>query len=420
MLSILLDVSIRGFVSVGEGLEGVELGIFALVRIFNDAVRKEEKVKALKYSLGITGGLALVLLLFKGSLFDFAGIRDGQYIQAYGQSFIDAIKEDRKAVLSTDAIRSLVLVLLVAGAIWMFLKNKLSEKLVVVCIGVLLLFDLVGIDRRYVNEENFVSAIQVQKPYQANALDQEILKDKSHFRVYDLTTSNTRPNYFHNSLNGYHAAKLRRYNELFDFHIQRNNIEVLNMLNTKYIIAPGQDGNPTIYNNPDANGNAWFVERLEYVESANDEITKLDSINTKKTAVFSLSDGYSVDQLKTSITYKVDSLASIRLLEIQPNYLKYESSNSEIGFAVFSENFYGKGWQAYIDGEEADHIRVNYVLRGMEIPSGNHIIEFKFEPQVVNTGSSIALGSSVLFALLLIGGVYYQVRHKEIKSTKSA
>jgi hypothetical protein len=396
------------------------LGIFALVRLFNDTVRKEEKIKSLKYATAITGGLALLLLLFKGSLFDFAGIRDGQYIQAYGQSFIDAIKEDRRAVFSADTIRSLALVLLTAGTIWMFLKNKLSEKLVVVCIGALLLFDLVGIDRRYVNEDNFVSAIQVQKPYQANALDQEILKDKSHYRVYDLTTGNTRPNYFHNSLNGYHAAKMRRYNELLDFHIQGQtgiNQEVLNMLNTKYIIAQGQDGNPTIYNNPDANGNAWFVKSSKIVESADEAIKRLDSLNTKDEVLFESEWIYNE---KFEVNYSVDSLAVIKLQEFKPNYLKYESINSNNGFAVFSENYYSNGWKSYLDGQEVPHSRVNYVLRGMEIPSGNHIIEFKFEPQVVKTGSSIALGSSILLVLLLIGGIFYQIKTKEIKPTKSA
>ena len=238
--------------------------------------------------------------------------------------------------------------------------------------------------------------------------------------MYDLTTGNTRPNYFHNSLNGYHAAKMRRYNELFEFHIQRNNIEELNMLNTKYIIAQGQDGNPTIYNNPDANGNAWFVERLEHVESANDEIIKLDSLNTKTTAVYNLSNESLVSELKTNNPIKVDSLGSIRLLEIQPNYLKYESSNSHTGFAVFSENYYEYGWQAYIDGEQAYHSRVNYVLRGMVIPSGNHTIEFKFEPQVVKTGSSIALGSTVLLVILLAGGIFYKVSTRESKTAESA
>lgn len=395
------------------------LGIFALIRLFNDVVQKDEKIKALKYTTAITGGIALMLLLFKASLFDFAGLRDGQYLQFYGQTFIDAIKQDRKALLNADAIRSLVLVLLSAAAIWMFLKNKLSEKLLVVVFGVLILFDLIGVDRRYVNEDNFVSAIQVQKPYQANDLDKEILKDKSHFRVYDLTTSNTRPNYFHNSLNGYHAAKMRRYNELFDFHIQRNNIEVLNMLNTKYIIAQGEGGNPVIYNNPDANGNAWFVAGFNVVNNANEEIQALDSLNTKTTAVFNSYDFGSRYKAEGMPGFQVDSIATINLVEAKPNYLKYESTNTNEGFAVFSENYYRQGWQAYIDGQEVDHIRVNYVLRGMEIPSGNHTIEFKFEPEVVKTGSSIALGSSVLLGLLLIGGLFYQFKHKQ-KPIKSA
>ena len=387
------------------------LGIMAMVRLFNDVERKEEKLKALKYTTAITGGIALILLLFKGSLFDFAGLRDGQYLQYYGQTFIDAIKKDRMALLNTDAIRTLVFVLISALTIWMLLKKKLSENLTIIVFGVLILIDLVGVDRRYVNEDNFVSALQVQKPYQASALDQEILKDNSHFRVYDLTTSNTRPNYFHNSLSGYHAAKLRRYNELYDFHIQRNNIEVLNMLNTKYIIAPGEDNNPVIYNNPDANGNVWFVERVESVNSANEEIVRLDSLNTKQEAIFT-SPPLEKNLSKNSV-FKVDSLASIKLVEVKPNYLKYESNNSNDGFAVFSENYYGQGWQAYINGEETDHYRVNYVLRGMQIPAGNQSIEFKFEPQVVKKGSTIALGSSVLLVLLLIGGVYYHFRKKD-------
>ena len=392
------------------------LGIFALARLFNDFEKKDTKLKALKYTTAITAGIALIFLLFKGSLFDFSGIRDGQYLQAYGQSFIDALKEDRKSIFNADTNRSLVLVLLSAGVIWLFLKDKLSEKLVVIAFAVLIVFDLVGVDRRYVNNDDFVSAIQVQKPYQANAADQEIQKDNSHYRVYDLTTGNTKPSYFHNSLNGYTAARMKRYNELFDFYIRRNHLEVLNMLNTKYIIAPAENGQPQVFTNTDANGNAWFIGSFKTVNTANKEILALDSLNTKHKAVLNKSQF----NLALNTTYQVDSLANIKLIDYKPNYLKYESNNTNNGFAVFSENYYQQGWQAYIDGEEAPHVRVNYVLRGMEIPSGNHVIEFKFEPQVVKTGSTITLGTSLVVVLLLLGGLFYQIKKENVNRTTSA
>lgn len=179
------------------------------------------------------------------------------------------------------------------------------------------------------------------------------------------------------------------------------------MLNTKYIIAEDENGQLYPYLNEDANGNAWFVQEIEKVANANEEILLLDSLQTKYVAI-------TTDKkfAKPEETYKVDSLSSISLIEAKPNYLKYESSNKNEGFAVFSEIFYGSGWISKIDGNEAPHYRVNYVLRGMEIPKGNHIIEFSFEPDVIKTGSSIALASSILFGLLIIGGIYFKVRKK--------
>lgn len=387
------------------------LGIFGLVKLFNTVVNDEEKLKALKYATVITAGLSIIFLLFKNSLFNFVGNNDGFYIQNYGQDFIDAVKADRKVMFTSDTLRTLVLVLLSAGTIWMYLKKKLSEKLVVVVFAGLMLFDLVVVDRRYVNNDNFVSALEVKKPYQANEADLEILKDTTHFRVFDLTSSSTKASYFHNSLSGYHAAKLKRYDELFDFYIQNNHLGVLNMLNTKYIIQAADDGKPIAYNNPDANGNAWFVEELKLVNSANEEIKILDSLNTKKQIVM-LANRDIVEDTSNNYEFVVDSLASITVIEYKPNYIKYQSINSNQGFAVFSEIYYKEGWQAYIDGIKTRHIRVNYVLRGMEIPLGSHTIEFKFEPQVIKTGSSIALGSSILIGLLLMGGLFYEIKKK--------
>jgi len=380
------------------------LAIFGIARLLNDFEQDNDKLKALKFSTIIVGGFALILLLFKGSLFDFSGARDNAYINAYGVDFINAVKEDRMSMFSTDTIRTLILVLLAASVIWFFLKKKLSETMLVIAIGILIVFDLVAVDRRYVNNDNFVSAIQVQKPYQPTLADKEILQDNSHFRVFDMTTGTTRPSYFHNSLNGYHAAKMRRFNELFDQHISRNNLQVLNMLNTKYIIGDDENRKAVAYGNPDANGNAWFIEKLTNVVSADEEIKALDSINTKREAVMNNLD-VSLDVLSNE--FLIDSLASIELVDYKPNYLKYESKNKEDGFVVFSENYYKHGWQAFIDSEPTDHTQVNYVLRGMRVPAGEHIIEFKFEPQVIKTGSTIALASSVIMFLMVIGSLFW-------------
>lgn len=385
------------------------LAIFGLVHLFNDFEKNEDKLKALKIAAGISGGLAILFLLFKGS-FDFVGANDVYYRQAYGeygQSFVDALKADRKSMYTADTLRTLILVLHSAGGIWLYLQKKLSQNVLVVVFAVLILFDLVNVDRRYVNNENFVSALQVSKPYQANAADLEILKDDGHFRVFDVASSGARASYFHNSLSGYHAAKLGRYNELFNFYIAKNNINVLNMLNTKYIIADDEQGGIFPYENEDANGNAWFISEIEKVNSANAEMTALENLDTKNKAV--------TTQDLAAAKFKTDSIATLLLSEYKPNYLKYSSNNNNDGFAVFSEIYYGDGWNAYVDGKLQPHYRVNYVLRGMPIPKGQHTIEFKFEPQVVKTGSTIALASSALVGLLILVGIVYmrkQVREK--------
>lgn len=387
------------------------LAIFGLVRLFNDFDKDEKKMKALKISVLIAGGLALVFLVFKSALFDFVGANDGYYRQVYGEygeGYVDALRADRQAFFTQDTLRTLILVLLSAGTMFMFLKKKLSETLVVVIFAALILFDLVGVDRRYVNTDNFVSAIEVNKPYQANAADKEILQDDGHFRVFDISTEGSRmpakAAYFHNSLSGYHAAKLKRFDELYDFHISRNNMNVLNMLNTKYIIAEEQ-GQVFPYVNEDANGNAWFISELEKTDSANSEIRALDSLQTAIKAV-------TTDKALSSQRFVVDSTSRISLTEYKPNYLKYISSNTNDGFAVFSEIYYGNGWQATIDGTETPIYKVNYTLRGLQIPAGTHEIAFTFKPQVVQTGSMISLISAIVFGLLLVSGLWFVLKPK--------
>lgn len=387
------------------------LAIFGLVRLFNNFNKDQEKLKALKFTIIITAGLAVVFLLFKSSLFNFVGGSDGYYRQNFGQQFMDALIADRKTFFMEDTLRTLVLVLLSAGTIYLFLKKKLSETKVIMAFAVLIVIDLVGVDRRYVNNDDFVPSIKMNKPYQATEVDKVIMQDPEHFRVYDLVSrAPAKASYFYNSLTGYHAAKLKRYNELYDFYISKNNINVLNMLNTKYIIAEDEEGNPFPYTNPDANGNAWFVENIKLVNSANEEILALDSLDTKKEAVMMAENGYA-SFLKDDIM--IDTTATITVEVYEPNYIKYKSKSAVDGFAVFSEIYYKEGWNAYVDGQLTPYSRVNYVLRGMNVPAGEHVIEFKFEPEVVKTGSRIALASSIIFVLLLIGGLFYNFKNTD-------
>ena len=383
------------------------LAVFALVRLFNNFSKDEEKLKALKYTTIITAGLAVLFLLAKlVGIVDFIGETDGIFRQNYGQGFVDALREDRANFFTTDTLRTLVFVLLSAGIVYLFLKKKLTQTKVILAFAVLIVVDLVGVDRRYVNNEDFVSAIRMERPYQANKADLQILKDKSHYRVYDLTSGGAKASYFHNALGGYHAAKPKRYQDLYEFYLSKNNKNVLNMLNAKYIIGQGENGEPFPYVNNEANGNAWFVKTLKQVKTSDDEIKSLDTLDNKNIAVFSL------DELKNK-SFTVDSTASIKVETYTPNYIKYLSENPNDGFAVFSEMYYSNGWNAYIDGNLKPHYKVNYALRGLEIPKGKHTIEFKFEPKVVKTGSQITLASSVLLLLLLLGGLFYEIKYKK-------
>ena len=380
------------------------LSIFGLHKFLNNFEQKEEKVRVLKYTVGITAGLAIGFYLLKGTLFDFVGNRDGDLLKNYGPDFLNMIKEQRESIFTTDVLRTLTLVLLSAGILWMYLKEKVKENVVLFVIGGLLIFDLVGVDRRYVNSDNFVSARYVNEPFQITEADKRIQEDTSHYRVLDFSTSsfsNARTSYFHKTFGGYHAAKPKRAEDIFEFYVSRNNIGVVNMLNIKYVIQENE-GRKVALNNPYANGNAWFVEELKTVATADEEIVLLDTLNLKKQAVVQLR------QTELKPAYVLDSFASINLKSYKPNHLVYETSNTNDGLAVFSEVYYENGWNAYIDGELKPHFRTNYLLRGLEIPKGKHSIDFKFEPQVIKTGSSIALASSVGLLLLVLGGLFYE------------
>jgi Bacterial membrane protein YfhO len=347
----------------------------------------------------------LVILFFAKGMFNFSGSGDEYFLKSYGPAFVDALKADRKTMYSADLLRSTFFILLVAGSLWLFIKNKLAQKTTIIVIGLVMIFDLFLVDKKYVSEKDFVSKREVEVPFQATPVDLEILKDSSNYRVFEINgnLSSARASYFHKSIGGYHAAKPRRMQQLFDYQIAKNNLETLNFLNVKYLIQTDKDGKEFPIANPDANGNAWFVSQVKLVHSSDEEMKALDKFDSKNIAVINTKDF----EIKKTAFVK-DSLATITLDSYQPNDLKYTSVNSKDGLAVFSEMYYKDGWNAYIDGEKAEHIQADYVLRALLIPAGKHTVEFKFEPQVVQTGSTISLVSSIGIFLLLIGGICFE------------
>jgi hypothetical protein len=388
------------------------LAIVGLHQFFNQFEREEEKKKALLWSTGIVGGLTLIFILFKSSLFDFASPYDSYFRDEMGLPFLEAIREDRISLFTSDAIRSLIFVVLTAAVLWFFMKGKLKKGFAIAALSLLVIVDLVGVDRRYVNEDAFVQAKLVDEPFQKNGADEQILKDDGHYRVYDATTNafnSGRASYYHNALGGYHAAKPGRMQDLFEFYISQGNIGILNMMNVRYIITQTKNGGPVAQRNPYANGDAWFVENVLPAENANEEIQLLDSLDTKKTAVVNKEFLSKIPSQKM----ERDSTATIELFSHQPNKLVYEASTKSPQLAVFSEVYYPKGWNAYINGKPAEYFRANYVLRAMAIPPGNNKIEFKFEPKVIQTGSTISLVSSIVFLLILLSGLYFAFRKKD-------
>ena len=388
------------------------LAVLAIKEFIFTKISKNEKLEALKKAFYVTAGLVLIGLFYAICFSPFEGIRDASYSQYEG--LLDAVKADRVSLLYNDSFRSLVLIALGFVFLWAFLKQKINQFKVVIVFTVLILFDLVQVNLRYINDEDFRQARKIDKPFKASTADIQILKDKTHYRVANFTGDpfqDGRTSYFHKSIGGYHAAKMGRYQDLIEFHLSKQNMEVYNMLNVKYFIIPGDDGKEQIQQNPFNNGNAWFVNKVQYVQTANEEIKALDSLNTKKIAVLRDHNSYGFQDLKK---YDTDSLATIKLTKYSLNELNYESISNQNEFAVFSEIYYKDGWNAYIDGELKPHFNVNYVLRGLEIPAGKHVIEFRFEPKVIQTGSTIALISYVLLVLIPVGWFFYD-KKKEIQ-----
>lgn len=380
---------------------------------------KEKQWSSLWKASATVLGIIIGLFLIRGS-FDFEGQLDRQLLQMFSQSedksfgvnFIEALKQDRKSLYAADLLRSGFFVVLVFGLMFMYVKNKLQANIAVILIGLLMVSDLFFVDKKYVNKDDFVSARQVDTPFEASLADQQILGDKSVYRVLDIEGYlNGKASYFHKSIGGYSAVRPKRMQELFDYQIVKNNVAVLNMLNVKYLIQIDEQGQEFPVKNTDANGNAWFISELKPVANADAEMKALNKLDTKNEAVFVKE---FIKEPKKQLQFQKDSTAIVQLTSYKPNHLQYVSNNKNNGFAVFSEMYYKNGWKATIDGKETKILRVNYALRGLEVPAGKHKIEFKFEPQVVKTGSTIALISSLLMLVLIGAGVYF-LRKKELK-----
>ena len=389
------------------------LAILGLKEFFSASISSDEKQEGLKKAVYVFGGLVIVGFLLAHGFSTFEGLRDSQYDQLPG--LIDSVIADRKSMLLMDSLRSLVLMLLSGGVLWMLLKDKLKQSVTIITLVVLVLFDLLSVDKKYVNEDDFKSARKIEKPFTASSADKLILNDKAHFRVGNFTVNpmnDGSTSYFHNSIGGYHAAKLGRYQELFDFQIAKNNMQVLNMLNTKYFIVGNDKGEKQAQLNPDANGNAWFVDSLKVVNSANEEIRALDSLDTKMEVVINYEELYEVYNSDYKTNFEKDSTATIALLNYDVTTLTYQSKTAKEQFAVFSEIYYKDGWNAYVDGKLTPHFRVNYVLRGMIVPAGKHTIEFKFEPKVIQQGKIISLSSYGLLIFITVGWFFYERKKK--------
>ncbi len=387
----------------------------------------KQNIKAFYISLGLTGGVALLFWLMPTTFFNFFSHNELQQFNMLKQSnnpaqvdaFMTNLENVRIAIFKADALRSFLFITAAAGLIWFYSFKLVKKGLFLTVLGLMVIADLFPVNKRYVNEDNFVRKTKFDHPFKKSKADAFILKDTNpDYRVLDITKNifnDAGPSYWHKNIGGYHAAKLQRYQDLIDYHLmpeiqklkttlQKNarnldntlkNLQVINMLNTKYIIY-NPDSKPII--NHYAFGNAWFVNDYVLVKDANEEIDKIGEVNLKETAVI---DKRFVNQVEGK-HFSSDSTALIRLTSYAPNQLIYDYSGSKENMVVFSEIYYPEGWDAFIDGKPAEYFRADYVLRAMVVPAGKHTIEYKFEPKIWTYGNIISLISSLLIIILVI------------------
>jgi len=421
------------FLSVVQLLAPV-LAVIGLNELLAKKVDRIAMMRNLKISGGIVGGVC-ALLLVGGSLFSFStnsypddreNDTDKEYYDSYlkmtknekfATDMLSALKEDRKSLMQRDALRSLILVALAVGMLYFFIQEKLKFPYFAATVSGLVLFDLCGVDWRYLNTDNFISKSDFEREFAMRPVDRQLLQDKElYFRVHDITRdpfNNARPSYYLKTVGGYHAAKMQHYQEMIEHHIGRGNMGVLNMLNTKYVIINDEKNQPVAQINRGALGNAWMVSSVQLVNSADEEIDALE--NLKPDSVVVIDKRFESKLPKTTFSRE----GEVKLTSYHPDKLKYSFSSSSDQFVVFSEIFYkgNQDWVSYLDSKEAEHVRVNYILRGMVVPAGNHEIVFEFRPKSYYTGEKITFAANVAFLLCAAGYGFVLYRKKGVKAS---
>lgn len=379
--------------------------------------------KKLFYSTYIMGGITLVIIIIPTLFFGFKTPDHKQFIEqltritddkGVANEIANALVNDRISMARLDAFRSLLFVLLGAGLLWALINKKIKAQFTFILLGFMVLVDMWSVNKRYFNDDSFVEPSVLARQFQPREVDQQILRDPSlDYRVFDLTIStfsNASASYFHKTVGGYHAAKLKRFQEVLDKQFSGAiNEDVLDMLNTKYVIYhDNKSQEEKLQYRPTACGNAWFVENVNFVKNADQEMKAINSFDPKKIAY--------VDEKFKSLIHEIsyDPSAAIKLTDYNPDHLTYTYSATKRGVAVFSEIWYDKGWNAYLDGKLIPHFRANYILRAAELPSGNHQLEFKFEPQSYYNGEKISLIASILLIGILIFAAYKAWRIKTV------
>lgn len=374
-----------------------------LSRIYNSDVDRKKLIESIKKSLYIVGGITLFFILFSGSLFSFSAPYDP--VDQLPADVIEAMREERAQILRSDAIRSLIFIMLTAGVVWLFAVGKIKRVGFAGVLAALVVIDLVVVDMRYMPQSKFMELRTAAiVPTEA---DKQIMEDKSlGYRVFNRTVSpfnDATTSYFHRSVGGYHGAKLQRYQDVIDRYLSQGKIEIFNMLNTKYIITPDDKGVAQVSLNPDANGAAWLADSVIYATTADEQIELIGYVDNKKIAVVE-------EQFKPLIgeLQPLDSTSKIELTDYKVNHLTYRSSSDKAALAVFSEIYYDKGWTAYLDGVQVPYIRADYILRAMYLPAGEHTIEFKFSAPNFSVVSMITMLSGALIILLVFAAAIYK------------
>ena len=413
------------------------LGALALMRLWKGEIPRERLLRALAWAAGITGGACLLLAVAGGSLFDFGRAESADYMTdtfrhifesnnmrsyidrgmdiEWAEATADAMAADRAAMMRADAWRSLVMILLAAGGVALFALRRINRYVLTGLLAGVMLLDLVPVDLRFLSSENFVSPRRNQVT--ASAADKAIMQDKDPgYRVLNLTVSpfnDATTSYFHRSVGGYHGAKLARYQDLIDRYLSNADDGVLDMLNTRYLIVPGKEGQPEAQRRTTAFGAAWFVDSVIYAPSAQAEIDLLGKTDLRTTAV--VSGQNPAKSASRPMPLGIYASARIELTEYRPNYLKYEYTLPEEAVAVFSEIFYDQGWKAYVDGEESPYFRADYVLRAMTLPAGTHTVEWRFRAPGWTAVEGVTLAASLAILLGAVAALVYCFRKRTEK-----